>query len=47
MLIDVAGFLLGHVTKGDTGCSVVIAPNGAFAGVDVRGEAQAPGKPTF
>ena len=37
MLIDVPGFLLGHVTKGDTGCSVVIAPNGAFAGVDVPG----------
>ncbi|ALC06640.1 L-aminopeptidase/D-esterase [Corynebacterium deserti GIMN1.010] len=37
MLIDVPGFLLGHVTKEDTGCSVVVAPHGAFAGVDVRG----------
>lgn len=37
MLIDVTGFLLGHVTREDTGCTVVVAPHGAFAGVDVRG----------
>lgn len=36
-LFDVPGFLLGHVSKGDTGCTVVIAPKGAIAGVDVRG----------
>ena len=36
-LIDVPGFLLGHVTGGDTGCTVVVAPAGATGGVDVRG----------
>lgn len=36
-LIDVPGIHLGHVTRGDTGVSVVVAPDGAFAGVDVRG----------
>lgn len=37
ILCDVPGIHLGHVTLGDTGVSVVLAPDGAFAGVDVRG----------
>lgn len=37
MLCDVPGIHLGHVTLGDSGVTVVLAPAGAFAGVDVRG----------
>lgn len=37
MLCDVPGIQLGHVSLGDSGVSVVVAPGGAFAGVDVRG----------
>ncbi|WP_179129723.1 P1 family peptidase [Corynebacterium pacaense] len=37
MLTDVPGVHLGHVSLGDTGVSVVVAPEGAVAGVDVRG----------
>ena len=40
-ITDVAGLHLGHFTdaRRPTGCSVVIAPQGAVAGVDVRGAA--------
>ena len=40
-LTDVAGLLVGHFTHPSrpTGCSVVLAPEGAVAGVDVRGAA--------
>ena len=39
----VGGFRFGHVTDlvGATGCTVIIAPGGAVAGVDVRGGAPA------
>lgn len=37
LLCDVPGIHLGHVTLGDSGVSVVVAPAGAYAGVDVRG----------
>lgn len=37
MLCDVPGIHLGHVSLGDSGVSVVVAPEGAIAGVDVRG----------
>lgn len=40
-LTDVAGLLVGHFTHAarPTGCTVVLAPEGAVAGVDVRGAA--------
>ena len=40
-IADVAGLEIGHFTdsRRPTGCTVVIAPNGAIAGVDVRGAA--------
>ena len=40
-LCDVAGLSVGHFTdsRRPTGCSVVLAPQGAVAGVDVRGAA--------
>jgi L-aminopeptidase/D-esterase-like protein len=40
-LRDVSGLRVGHVTDADavTGCTVVVAPAGAVAGVDVRGAA--------
>ncbi len=40
-MTDVAGLLVGHFTdaRRPTGCTVVIAPAGAVAGVDVRGAA--------
>jgi L-aminopeptidase/D-esterase-like protein len=40
-LTDVQGLLVGHFTetRRPTGCTVVIAPDGAVAGVDVRGAA--------
>ncbi len=40
-LRDVPGLLVGHWTDAEamTGCSVVLAPGGAVAGVDVRGSA--------
>lgn len=40
-LTDVAGLLAGHFTdpRAPTGCSVVLCPQGAVAGVDVRGAA--------
>ena len=40
-LTDVAGLAVGHYTEGDLlrGVSVVLAPEGAVAGVDVRGAA--------
>jgi L-aminopeptidase/D-esterase-like protein len=40
-LRDVSGLRVGHVTDADavTGCTVVLAPAGAVAGVDVRGAA--------
>ncbi|ADU99210.1 P1 family peptidase [Alicycliphilus denitrificans] len=40
-ITDVAGIMVGHHsdTRRPTGCSVVIAPGGAVAGVDVRGAA--------
>src|SRR3990167_754763 len=40
-LTDVAGIEVGHFTdvRRPTGCSVVIARDGAVAGVDVRGAA--------
>lgn len=37
ILCDVPGIHLGHATSHDTGVTVVVAPGGAFAGVDVRG----------
>lgn len=37
VLIDVPGLHLGHTSLGDTGVSVVVAPDGATAAVDVRG----------
>ncbi|PRQ10842.1 peptidase [Corynebacterium sp. 13CS0277] len=36
-LAAVPGLGVGHVSLGDTGCTVVVAPAGAFAAVDVRG----------
>jgi len=40
-LTDVAGLRVGHFTetRRPTGCTVIIAPEGAVAGVDVRGAA--------
>lgn len=40
-LTDVQGLLVGHFTdtRRPTGCSVIITPDGAVAGVDVRGAA--------
>ncbi|MBK6852271.1 MAG: P1 family peptidase [Burkholderiales bacterium] len=40
-ITDVAGLMLGHYsdTRRPTGCSVVLCPHGAVAGVDVRGAA--------
>ena len=40
-LVDVAGLLVGHHTSSQrpTGCSVVLCPEGATCGVDVRGAA--------
>jgi L-aminopeptidase/D-esterase-like protein len=40
-LRDVPGLRVGHATDADglTGCTVVLAPDGAVAGVDVRGAA--------
>lgn len=40
-LTDVAGLAVGHHTLADapTGCTVVLCPDGAVAGVDVRGAA--------
>ncbi|HEX2141973.1 MAG TPA: P1 family peptidase, partial [Candidatus Limnocylindria bacterium] len=40
-LRDVPGISVGHATdrEGMTGCTVVLCPEGAFAGVDVRGSA--------
>jgi L-aminopeptidase/D-esterase-like protein len=40
-LTDVPGLLVGHATdeEGITGCTVILAPDGAIAGVDVRGSA--------
>lgn len=40
-LTDVTGLAVGHatLTARPTGCTVVVAPNGATAGVDVRGAA--------
>ncbi|WP_227753846.1 MULTISPECIES: P1 family peptidase [Ramlibacter] len=40
-ITDVAGLLAGHFTdpRRPTGCTVVLAPEGAVAGVDVRGAA--------
>ncbi len=40
---DVGGFAIGHATNraGGTGCTVIIAPEGARGGVDVRGGAPA------
>jgi L-aminopeptidase/D-esterase-like protein len=40
-LTDIDGILVGHATDRDarTGCTVVLFPNGAVAGVDVRGSA--------
>jgi L-aminopeptidase/D-esterase-like protein len=40
-LRDIPGLFVGHQTdaSGGTGCTVVLAPDGAVAGVDVRGSA--------
>ena len=40
-ITDIAGLSVGHFTdtRRPTGCSVVLAPDGAVAGVDVRGAA--------
>lgn len=40
-IADIAGLHIGHFTSGQrlTGCSVVLAPQGAVGGVDVRGAA--------
>jgi L-aminopeptidase/D-esterase-like protein len=40
-IVDVPGLLVGHFTLSErlTGCSVVLAPNGAVGAVDVRGAA--------
>ena len=40
-LADIAGLHVGHFTSSQrlTGCSVVLAPQGAVGGVDVRGAA--------
>ncbi|MDU0479802.1 P1 family peptidase [Staphylococcus chromogenes] len=37
MLENIPGVLLGHHSMGDTGVTVVVAPDGAIASVDVRG----------
>ncbi|AKK03854.1 P1 family peptidase [Corynebacterium epidermidicanis] len=37
LLCDVPGVYLGHCSLGDTGVSVVVVPDGAYASVDVRG----------
>jgi L-aminopeptidase/D-esterase-like protein len=41
MITKIAGIKVGHYTdeKGVTGCTVILCPNGAVAGVDVRGSA--------
>lgn len=36
-LIDVPGIRVGHQSLGDTGCTVVLAPESAIGAVDVRG----------
>ena len=40
-IADIAGLHVGHFTSNQrlTGCSVVLAPQGAVGGVDVRGAA--------
>ena len=40
-ITDVAGISVGHFTNREaaTGCTVVLCPEGAVAGVDVRGSA--------
>ena len=40
-LTQISGILVGHFTdtRRPTGCTVVLAPHGAVAGVDVRGAA--------
>ena len=41
-ITDVAGLAVGHFTRGParaTGCTVVLCPQGAVCGVDVRGGA--------
>lgn len=40
-ITDVPGILVGHATNLDaaTGCTVVLCPQGAGGGVDVRGSA--------
>ena len=40
---DIEGFAIGHWTnlQAGTGCTAVVAPQGATAGVDVRGAAPA------
>ncbi|HPQ03334.1 MAG TPA: P1 family peptidase, partial [Bacillota bacterium] len=40
-ITEVLGVLVGHAQDDDalTGCTVVLTPNGAVAGVDVRGSA--------
>jgi L-aminopeptidase/D-esterase-like protein len=40
-ITDVAGIQVGHLTNSEaaTGCTVIICPDGAVAGVDVRGSA--------
>ena len=42
-LADIEGFFIGHATNLDagTGCTVIVAPEGATGGVDVRGGAPA------
>jgi L-aminopeptidase/D-esterase-like protein len=41
MITKIAGIKVGHYTdeKGVTGCTVILCPSGAVAGVDVRGSA--------
>ena len=40
-LTDIEGILVGHASQGDarTGCTAILCPDGAIAGVDLRGSA--------
>ena len=47
-LTDVEGLLVGHAVRRErpTGCTVVLARDGAIAGVDVAERPPAPARPT-
>jgi Peptidase family S58 len=47
-IVDVPGIKIGHhtLTRRPTGCTVILCEDGAVGGVDVRGSAPAPVRPT-